>query len=125
MVDIMTSERLKGIIDVLSKYHQRMIEENTLKSQDPEATLDYLRTALSKDGDVLEDYLQWRRIPSTELHRALKECIKELSKFVDPPDLHVSTLGPEWCRIMFKDHALTISPDHIQRLYKNSGYVDE
>jgi len=121
----MTSERLKGIINVLSNYHQRVVEEHTLQSQDPEATLESLRVVLENDGDILEDFIQWRRFPSTEIRPQLKKCIDDLANFIDPPDIHVSTLGPQWCRIMFKEHALTISPEHIQRLYKNSGYVDE
>jgi hypothetical protein len=119
----MISERLKEILKILSEYRMHIIQNDTLASQEPEETIQNVRITLANDGDIIEDYLRWRTVPSTD-KQELIDCINSLSKQVDPWNIHVSSLAPEWCRLMFKDYPLTLSPEHIARLYKNSGITD-
>ena len=115
------SERLRKILEILSEYHASVIQSITLSSQDSRDIMITLKQRLSKDGDIIEDYLRWQIIPEDAKGNAeLMKCIEKLSVYVNPWDSRISTLGPDWCFAMFKDSPLTISPEHILRMYKNS-----
>ena len=120
----MAGQRLKNILNILSDYHSRVIQTHSLASQKPEETIQNMKLILEKDGDMIEDYLRWRTIPNTN-NKDLLECIDSLSKEVEPWNIQVSSLAPVWCRLMFKEYPMTISPDHISRLYKNAGIADD
>lgn len=119
----MASERLKNILTILSNYHSHLIQSYTLSSQDPQETIHNIKQILEKNGDMIEDYLRWRKIPSTNDANLLK-CVDDLSKEVEPWNIKVSSLAPEWCRLMFKEYPMSISPEHIARLYKNADLED-
>ena len=72
---------------------------------------------------MIEDYLRWRKMPNTN-DRDLLKCVDDLSKDVEPWNIKVSSLAPEWCRLMFKEYPMSISPEHIARLYKNADLED-
>lgn len=120
----MISERLRNILEILRDYRMRVIQELSLASQNPEETEQTIIQTLAKDGDTIEEFLRWRTIPSSTNKKELLACIQSLSQHLAPWNIHVSTLAPDWCRLMFKDYPLTISPEHIARLYKNAGIID-
>ena len=119
----MAAERLHNILRILENYHTLIIQKNSLDSQDPQITIQTTKQILAKDGDMIEEYLRWRTIPLTKDEDIL-QCIEELSTFVDPWDIQVSSLAPEWCRLMFKEYPMVISSVHIKTIYKNSGIAD-
>ena len=119
----MVSERLQNILRILENYHRLIIQKNSLDSQDPQATVQITKHTLAKHGDMIEEYLRWRTIPLIK-DEDLLQCIDELSKYVDPWDVQVSSLAPEWCRLMFKEYPMVISSIHIKTIYKNSGIAD-
>ena len=119
----MANERLKNILNILSDYHTQVIQTYSLSSQKPEETIQTIRLTLEKDGDMLEDYIRWRKVPNTN-NKALLNCIEALEKELEPWDTQISSLAPTWCRLMFKEYPMTISPEHIVRLYKNAGLED-
>jgi len=116
-----TPDRLKQILGILANHHQSVNQSFTLASQDPQDTIHTMKTTLSNHGDILEEYLRWHTIPEkAKKNEQLMNTIGELSLYVEPWDPEISTLAPRWCYIMFKDFPLTISPEHINTLYKNS-----
>lgn len=119
----MISERLQAILKILSDYHMYVLQENSLASQNPEETIHNIKNILAKNGDMLEEYLRWRTNPLTK-DAELLVCVDNLSKHVEPWNIQISTLAPDWCRLMFKEYPFSISPEHISRLYKNSGVTD-
>ena len=119
-------ERLEIILKILSDYHQQVIQQNTLPSQNPMESLTRLRAILAKKGDALEDFLKWRVItPEAQQDEELMACIRLLSPNLDPVNPKVSVLAPRWCSLMFKEYPMSVKPEHILRLIENSGYESE
>ena len=118
-------ERLKTILEILSKYHQSVIQKHTLPSQNPYQALNSLKAVLAEKGDALEDFLRWRALPEDQQDKDLQACIQQLSPNLDPVNPKVSVLAPRWCSLMFKEYPLSIDPQHMLRLYENSGAESE
>jgi hypothetical protein len=110
-----TSERLDKILRILAKHHSDVNQLFTLSSQDPQETINNMKSILSEHGDILEGYIRWRKVPPQSPPQIMK-TIADLLPLLEPWDPKISTLAPRWCYTMFKDYPFTISPDHISTL---------
>jgi hypothetical protein len=119
-------DRLREILEALSQYHQHILQEYTLQTQNPES-LHMLEDVLEQEGKEL--LRRWNS-KSFDVNRdtdtpALVTCITSVKKNINPWNPHISTLIPYWIDRMFFHSPFTISVDHIDRLHRNSQYSAE
>jgi len=110
-------ERLRNILDALSNCHKNIIQEYTLNTQAP-VSVKELRAVLAQCSNQIESFLDGRT--QTNLHDAVRICIDKIRPELEPITPEISTLPRYWCKIMFEEYPFSISPNHIENLYKNS-----
>lgn len=119
-------DRLRDILQALSKYHEEILQEYTLKTQSPES-LHSLEELLNDAGQELLHRWKTNTFDSNPKSDspALQTCITIVKRNMTPWNPHVSTLVPYWIQRMFFHSPFTISTDHLERLHRNSQYTAE
>ncbi len=119
-------DRLREILQALSTYHQQLLQEHTLQTQSPESLHELEDLLEQKGNDLLRRWNTNSFDSNAETDSpVLVNCITIVKRNMTPWNPHVSTVVPYWIRRMFFHAPFTISPDHIDRLYRNSQYSEE
>jgi hypothetical protein len=119
------TEKLESIIDLLETYKTNIVNDYTLKTQDPKSLAE-LPSILSNRGKDLKDYFKRNNLPPNEdaLFTEVKNSLEPYRKSSTSETL---TLVPYYIDHLFiNSPALTLTDQHIRTLKKNaSAYKDE
>ncbi len=120
-----TPDRLRLILQALAKLHTELLQQETLKTQEPQS-LQNVKQMLKQTGAFLLNCLRTNSFrTSEEYSEAIQKCLETLRENSTPWDADVSTLTPYWIDRMFFKAPFAISPDHIETLFRNSQVQQE
>lgn len=115
-----TPERLRKILDALVSLHKELLQGVSLKVKNP-SDIDQVKAVINDAGNQLMYVSKNRKLPpGVKMHPKVKSCMQIILNEIDPWDTDISTQLPYYIDRMYFQHPFSISPIHIERLYKNS-----
>ena len=116
-------QRLEKILDILIKYHTKLVQQNTLRSQSP-TNVNRLKSLLREKSNAIKQAMAGSTEELDPSDTELRECLDELSTALSPWTPETSALSRYWCEMMFEEFPLIISPDHMKRLLVSAKYKE-
>jgi hypothetical protein len=108
---------INNIIKALSDYKMKIINKETLTTQNP-SELSSLNSVLRQKSKLIKYYIIYRTIPSTE-DDDLNECIQTLTPLLNPWNSDTSILSKYWCEKIFETDNFARG-EHLQRISVNN-----
>jgi len=96
------ANKLKEIIDVLTKYKTNIVNKETLNHQDPANTIKNLTGILRGRGGDLKEYLNTRN-SNIDSDSIFEETVAALQSLINPWTPEISTLTKDYIDKLFID----------------------
>ena len=109
---------IEPILKALSDYKMKLINKNTLTTQDPEE-LKQIGPILRMKSIAIKEYILYRSMPSEE-DTDLYACIQILHPLLNPWNADISTLSKYWCEKLFETENFS-NIDHMKRILNHSS----
>lgn len=108
---------IEPILKALSDYKMKIINKNTLTTQNPNE-LNEIAPILRAKSKAIKEYILKRIVPPRE-DTDLYECIQTLDPLLNPWNADISVLAKYWCEKLFETENFS-NAEHLQRIINNS-----
>jgi hypothetical protein len=107
---------INNIIKALSDYKMKIINKQTLITQNP-SQLSSINSVLREKSKLIKYYIIYRTIPSED-DVDLNECIQRLKPLLNPWNSDTSILSKYWCEKIFETDNFSRG-EHLQDIIIN------
>lgn len=111
-------KELYEILELLSRYHTHLLQNETLKTQEP-ISLNRMISKIDAKGNDILYFIKTREYPIKKDEK-INDLLGKLSILLAENSFKKSTYSKYWTRHMFQEYPFSISANHIENLYKNS-----
>lgn len=108
---------IEPILKALSDYKMKLINKNTLTTQDPNE-LQEIGPILRMKSKAIKAYIIQRTMPPEE-DTDLCECIQILQPLLNPWSADISVLAKYWCEKLFETENFS-NAEHFKRIVNRS-----
>jgi hypothetical protein len=108
---------IEPVLNVLSDYKMKLINTNTLTTQNPDE-LKQLGPLLRMKSKAIKAYILQRLVPPEE-DTDLYLCIQQLIPLLNPWDADISVLSKYWCEKLFETENFS-NAEHMRRIINQS-----
>lgn len=114
------------ILKALSSYKSRLLQKNTLNTQNPDA-LNTLDNIMNNANERIQEFLRTHIISEDDKKdQEYFECVSNIKDQLKPWSPDTLVLPSYWSEKIFSDsNTFSITPEHIVRLYKNSSNEED
>ena len=114
------------ILKALSSYKSRLLQKNTLNTQNPDA-LNTLDNIMNNANERIQEFLRTHIISEDDRKdQEYFECVSNIIDQLKPWSPDTLVLPSYWSEKIFSDsNTFSITPEHIERLYKNSSNEED
>lgn len=114
------------ILKALSSYKSRLLQKNTLNTQNPDA-LNTLDNIMNNANERIQEFLRTHFISEDDRKdEEYFECVSNIKDQLKPWSPDTLVLPSYWSEKIFSDsNTFSITPEHIERLYKNSSNEED
>ena len=114
------------ILKALSSYKSRLLQKNTLNTQNPDA-LNTLDNIMNNANERIQEFLRTHIISEDDRKdQEYFECVSNIKDQLKPWSPDTLVLPSYWSEKIFSDsNTFSITPEHIERLYKNSSNEED
>jgi hypothetical protein len=123
--DMAVPERLRGILDILTQFREKIVIDTTESNTAPSVIND-IRKQLFIYGIILVQYIEsdGKYIHPNADH-PLVNLIERVTPFLYPSNAEISSTAVYWIEQLFQESPFTLSSDHIERMKKSIDMIDE
>jgi hypothetical protein len=108
---------IEPILTVLSEYKMKLINKNTLTTQDPNE-LKEIGPVLRMKSKAIKAYILQRIMPPEE-DTDLCACVHALESLLNPWNADISVLAKYWCEKLFETENFS-NAEHLKRIGNRS-----
>ena len=121
MLDMNSSDdirqRLRSVLLCLIQYKKIFIQKYTLSTQDPNA-LNTVKTVMRRQCGILIEFMKTRNLPNNP-DADLSQCLDCLKVALEPWDMDLSVLCPNFCEMIFINSEFNLSENIIDDILEN------